>query len=431
MMMIDRRAEDSRAGNLVVGVALILVAVSVVLAVQHPLQQVSIAFAFGVFIAIGELVRITLPGDREAAPIGAAAALAYALLGRFGDVPTTQTVWDVVAVTAAATLVGAIPHVAAGRSPRLDVMARRVLSVGFAAALFRPFYDGGAGPLAHLDAPHQNGRLALVMVAIVLLTDLFDAGIAALIRAERDRAPSATSLWGELQVLFGLSSAIGATGVLVALAAQVMTFWALPVFGLPLLLTQFSFRRYAGIRQTYAQTIRSLSRVTEVAGYTETGHSRRVSELSLAVGRELGLSESDLVDLEYAALMHDLGQLSLTDPIPGGATVVVSALEQARIASMGAAVIRQTGVLDQVAVIVERQADPYRRPHERVDDSLPVASRIIKAANAYDDLVGDSQESARRLEALERLRLAMAYEFDPAVVSSLAGVVERGARFGY
>ena len=34
------------------------------------------------------------------------------------------------------------------------------------------------------------------------------------------------------------------------------------------------------------------------------------------------MSEPDLLDLEYAALMHDIGQLSLADPIPGGATVL-------------------------------------------------------------------------------------------------------------
>src|SRR5271169_5060379 len=126
-----------------------------------------------------------------------------------------------------------------------------------------------------------------------------------------------------------------------------MGLWALPVFVVPLLFTQFAVRRYAGIKQTYAQTIRSLSRVTEVGGYTETGHSRRVSELAMAVGRELGMSDSELVDLEYAALMHDLGQLSLTEPIPGGATVMADAGEQRHIAEMGAAVIRQTGVLEQ------------------------------------------------------------------------------------
>ena len=42
------------------------------------------------------------------------------------------------------------------------------------------------------------------------------------------------------------------------------------------------------------------------------------------MGRELGLAEMDLLDLEYAALMHDIGQLALPDPIPGGATVLVS-----------------------------------------------------------------------------------------------------------
>ena len=101
--------------------------------------------------------------------------------------------------------------------------------------------------------------------------------------------------------------------------------WALPVFAVPLLLTQFSFRRYATIEATYLQTIRSLSKVTEVGGYTETGHSRRVSRLAVTVGREMGLTERDLDDLEYAALMHDIGQLSLTDPIPGGATTMVAA----------------------------------------------------------------------------------------------------------
>ena len=70
------------------------------------------------FIAVGEVVRITLPGDREAAPIGAAAALAYALLGTFGGEPTTHTVCDVVTVTAVAGLVGVVPHIVAGpRAP--------------------------------------------------------------------------------------------------------------------------------------------------------------------------------------------------------------------------------------------------------------------------------------------------------------------------
>ncbi len=428
-----RRLDDARGTALVVGAALLLTVVSVVSAMNHEWGQPGIAVAFCVFIAVGEVARISLPGAGESAPIAAAAALAYALLGEWGGQPTTHTVADVVSVTAVAGLVGAVPHVVAGRSFGLDVLSRRVLAVALAALLFRPLYDGGHGVwarLAQVQNDHGNVLLAVVMALIAVVAGLFEACVAALVRADRDRAPYGSVLRSELRGLVGLGSAIGATGVLIALAAQVMQLWAIPVFVVPLLLTQFSVRRYAGIKQTYAQTIRSLSRVTEVGGYTETGHSRRVCDLALAVGRELGMSDSELVDLEYAALMHDLGQLSLTDPIPGGATVMADASEQRYIAEMGAAVIRQTGVLERVAGIVERQADPYRRPHETVDGTLPLASRIIKAANAYDDLVGDSRESMRRMEALERLRLSMAYDYDPRVVSSLARVVERQQRLG-
>ena len=135
---------------------------------------------------------------------------------------------------------------------------------------------------------------------------------------------------------------------------------ALAVFTAPLLVTQVAFRRYAGIRATYLQTVRALAKVTEIGGYVEPGHSERVSRLAVAIGRELGIHEPQLLELEYAALMHDIGQLSLHDPIPGGATVLVSRQDQQRIAALGADVIQQAQVLGSVAEIVRRQNEPYR-----------------------------------------------------------------------
>jgi response regulator RpfG family c-di-GMP phosphodiesterase len=276
----------------------------------------------------------------------------------------------------------------------------------------------------------RQAPLALVMVAIVVATLAVDALLAAVVRAGADRAPFGAVLRNEAVAQAGIGSAIGATGALIALAATIMDVWALPVFVVPLLLNQFAFRRYAAIRESSLQTIRALSRVTELGGYTESGHSRRVSQLSMAVGRELGMNDAELRDLEYAALMHDIGQLSLAEPIPGGATVVAAPAEQRRIAALGADVIRQTGVPDEVAQIVDLQAEPYRRAHELHRSEIPLAARIIKAVNAYDDLVGDSLEVSRQLEALERLRLGLAYEYDPTVVESLSKTVERSARLG-
>ena len=124
--------------------------------------------------------------------------------------------------------------------------------------------------------------------------------------------------------------------------------------------------------------------------------------------------------------MHDIGQLSLAEPIPRGSTLTVPPIERKRIAEMGAEIIRSSGTLASVAVIVQRQSDPYRRNRKPADDTLPMASRVIKAVSAYDDLVSVAPGDARcRADALERLRLGMAYEYDPRVVEALARVVSR------
>jgi response regulator RpfG family c-di-GMP phosphodiesterase len=224
-----------------------------------------------------------------------------------------------------------------------------------------------------------------------------------------------------MRVQWPLGAAVGASAIIMVFAAEIMGLWELVVFIGPLLVTQVAFRRYAGIRATYLQTVRSLARVTEVGGYVESGHSRRVSRLAVAVGRELGMAEPDLLDLEYAALMHDIGQLSLRDPIPGGATVLVSAADAERIAQLGADVIRQAGVLDKVAELVRCQSWPSRGH----DPEPPIGSKIIRAANAFDDLVGASTDRERTGAAVERLRLDTSREFDAGVVEALSEVVGR------
>jgi HD domain len=372
------------------------------------------AVAFGALVALGELFRIMLPGNRESAPVATAGALAYTLLLRVGDRPVPHSPMQVVAVTAVGMVAGALPHLAAGRPTSIDAMARRLLAVAVVAFLFRPLAA---------DRPilgHWWLALA-VMTVVVAVAWLADAMIAALIRAEALRARFGIALRDELRVQAPLGAAIGATAMLIAFAAEVMGLASLAVFIAPLLVTQVAFRRYAGIRLTYLQTVRALSRMTEVGGYVESGHSHRVSRLAVAVGREIGMSEPDLLELEYAALMHDIGQLSLPDPIPGGATVLVSPADQAQIAELGAEVIRKAGVLDRVAEIVRRQSEPWRGALP----GPPVASRIIRAANGFDDLVGSSADRERAMAALERLRLDTASEYDPAVVEALSRVAGR------
>lgn len=435
-------------GRVFLAAVAVWVAVAAGLTVAAGVVRPDVAGAFVAFIAIGELVQVRLPGDRLVAPIASAGALGYAMVFDVGGHPLAQGTSQVTAVVATGLLLGWLAQAGLGRKLEPVAVARRLVAPVTAAVLFRASVPKSLTTLDVAAFKQELRWVALLMVAIAALAVVVDMIVAAAQRAEDRRSAFGWVLRDEVGATAGLWAAAGATGILTALATPSMSLYALPTFCVPLLLTQFAFRRYAAIRTTYRQTIRSLSRVTEVGGYVERGHADRVSALAVQVGRELGLTETEVGNLEYAALLHDIGQLSLAEVIPGGSTLLVAPVERRRVAELGAEIIKTTGVLDQVAHIVARQADPYRRHRSAPDHTLPVESRIIKAVSAYDDLVNPGRRPEEVspeavspetvspetvspemvADALERLRLGMAYEYDPRVVEALSRVLARQPR---
>jgi hypothetical protein len=427
---ITRRPEPDRLAYwqamdsgrlLLMGAAAMLVtaslAVTGVLTHGSQLEQIywPAAFAFGGFVAFGELLRLALPGGREAAPIAMVGAMSYALLLRLPEASGKVVLPAVlvVSVCAVGMTVGALPHVAAGRPAGITGMCIRLVSVAGVAFIFR-------SPVGEFVLKQRLGLQLAVMAALIIFGWLIDTVVSALIRADDVGALFSVALVDEMRLQWRLGLAVGASVIITVFSVKELGIAVLVAFIGPLLVTQVAFRRYAGIRATYLQTVRSLARVTEVAGYVEAGHSRRVSRLAVAVGRGLGMADPELLALEYAALMHDIGQLSLRDPIPGGATVLVSPADQDRIAELGSDVIRRAGVLDEVAELVRCQAWPARG-HE---PAPPLGSRIIKAANAFDDMVGSSTDRDRSAAAIDRMRLDPV-GYDINVVEALRDVAGR------
>ncbi|MEU3575332.1 metal-dependent phosphohydrolase [Streptomyces globisporus] len=401
------------------GAALLLALVALAHTLVHGLAEPGLALVFGLLVAAGELVRRDAAGEREPAPLAAAGALAYALLGDSAGRPTTHGALQVIAVVVAAQALAAVPRRARGRRTDADRAARRTLTVGFAAVCFQPLYASGQAERWFGDGPW----FPLFPLTVLALAALCDAVLAALLARSAARAdgpgalpPYGSLLVDEVRALAGIGTAIGATGVVTALGVAAVGPWAPAVLCGPLLLTQVSARRSTAVRTTCGQTMASLARATEIAGYTPPGHARRVAALATAVGRELGLTGPRLTVLEHAALMHDIGQLSLLDPVAGGATARLPAAEQRRIALLGGAVVRRTGAGPEVAAVVEQQADPYREQ--------PLAARIVRTVNAYDDLCGESVGGP--LRALEQLRLGTGHDHQPQVVEALGRVLARG-----
>jgi hypothetical protein len=418
----------SRVAAWIIGVAAVAVGLlAVVLATGsstwHSASSVQILAAFAAAIALGECFRVSVPGFRESAPTGTAAAfgLVFAVEVPEGN-RVSYAAFVVIAVTGIAMALGTIARRLAGLEVRATETVGRFVAVVVVALLYRSVHleqrTGQPAPDDGLE-PWQQAVLMLAISVIGLLVHSIFTSSAS---AGRGVSAWRRAFLDDVRATFGLASALAVTGALIAMAARPLGLLALPLFLVPLTLTQFAFRRYVGILSTYRQSIRTLSRLTDLAGYTAPGHSERVAELAVAVGRELAMSERELLDLEYAALLHDIGQVALIEPIPGGATVLAAPADQRRIARDTVDIVRETGVLDGVAAILEHQATPFRQMRE-LDEEIPLSSRILKVVNAFEDLTGARTGARARERAVERIHLGLGYEYDPRIVDVLVRVV--------
>jgi hypothetical protein len=382
----------------------------------HP----SIIAAFIVVITLGELFRVAMPSGRIAAPLATGSGIALSLLGpvyghELFDVPA-----GLVTLVVATSLGLALVLLSLlGRPAQWHLVAARTVGVAITATLMRVGVLDGQGVWAwQLDSSRQAWLVALVMMAAAAAGLFADLVLTALVQAERWELPAATTLRDELGEAQALTFGVIAAGPLVAFLAPVIGLAALPLGLLPMVLTHVAVRRFTANRATYRQTIAALSRLTETAGYTPAGHASRVAARSVAIARAMGLHADQIQELEYAALLHDLGQVGLRSPIPDGATVLAAPDDQRRIASEGARIVRRTEVLDQVADLMERQTTPFRHVREWGEE-VPLPSRIIKVANAFDDFSHGRLDSASVDTALERIHLGLGYEYDPEVVEAL------------
>ncbi|MEU8224850.1 HD domain-containing phosphohydrolase [Kribbella sp. NPDC048915] len=397
--------------------------IAVILTARRGVSEWPFAVVFGLLIAIGEMVQFRVDGVRNRAPIATSAALGYVMLrGPALDAP--PEVAQIVAVTGFATLAGLFPRAIAGLPWDLVISSRRVLSVACAAITFALVIPNDLewnGSWTHAMA------LTGAMLLAVLSAGLVDALVGAGQETEQFNRPFPAALRDELMVMTRIGLAMGISGMLLAAGTSLIGLWAVPLVVVPLLLTQFAFRRFASAQRTYRSTVRSMARSTEIAGFSSPGQNARTAALAVAIGNDLGLTPARMEALEYAALLSGVGQLALADPSPGGASLLRTREERQRAAEIGASVIERSGVLDHVAEIVRHSNDPYR--HGRANNpAIPVESGIVNVALAYEQLVGEGSGQSPE-KAMESIGLGIGAEYDPVVVDSLRRIVGRGFRF--
>jgi putative nucleotidyltransferase with HDIG domain len=240
--------------------------------------------------------------------------------------------------------------------------------------------------------------------------------------------PSAWRIWQrnfQSVILHHLSFvALGTLGAVMWSAAGG---WGLLLVALPVLVSRYAFQLSVELRSDLKDFVRTLTEVLEEVDPYTRHHSVRVSAYSVRLARGLRRPESEVEEIEYAALVHDLGKIGPQHQYilqkPGSLSQEEQRTLRAHPAA-GAEIVAKVRTLRRVSEIV-------RSHHERPDgqgypfglrsEDVPVGSRILNVADAFDAMTSD-RPYRRALPvdaALHELERGAGTQFDADVVDCL------------
>lgn len=183
------------------------------------------------------------------------------------------------------------------------------------------------------------------------------------------------------------------------------------------------------LRKAYAASVRIFAGLIEMrAGIG--GHSRRVADLARRIGRRTGLSEPDMQDLIFAALLHDIGKIGLSDRLLEKSFNALDAEERGQVMrhpARGQAVLMEIEQLRDAALLIRHHHECFDGsgyPDGLVGVAVPLAGRILTLANDFDALQLGTLVN-RKLSAKEASAFIQANRgkrYDPALVDLLFSI---------
>ena len=194
-------------------------------------------------------------------------------------------------------------------------------------------------------------------------------------------------------------------------------------------------RLHDDLRRNYWETVSALARAIEARDPYTMGHSERVTDYALQLGRALDLTADQMETLRFAATLHDVGKIGLTDDIQG----------RGRHLDMSGEVAQRMHPLIGISILqpVEFLApalEAVRYHHERWDgrgfsegrggEEIPLLARVIAVANVYDRLRTGSpgRPGLTVEEAARKLRSLGGTELNPELVEALLSAMGQGRR---
>ena len=210
--------------------------------------------------------------------------------------------------------------------------------------------------------------------------------------------------------------------------------WALVLFGIPFLVARHSFGLYMEIKSDLKDFVRALTEVLEEIDPYTRHHSVRVAEYAVRLARGMKRSEREVEEVEYAALVHDLGKIGPQHQHILQKRGTLSQEEQRTLRAhpaAGADIVARVRALRRAAEIVRshhERPDGLGYPFGLKSEDVPIGARILNVSDAFDAMTSDRPyRRALSLDAaLDELRKGAGTQFDAEVVGCLVRLHRQG-----
>jgi len=185
-------------------------------------------------------------------------------------------------------------------------------------------------------------------------------------------------------------------------------------------------RLYSQANRLFVESIGALSDAIEIRDAYTAGHSQQIALYCLAIAEELGLSEKEQELLHFAALLHDIGKIGVSDAIlrKPGMLSAQELVEMRRHCAIGARVAKRIEKLRTVVPIIYHHHERYDGagyPDGLQGEAIPLLARVLAVADALGAMTSDRpyRRAFSMERALDEIRRASGSQFDPVVVEAL------------
>lgn len=181
----------------------------------------------------------------------------------------------------------------------------------------------------------------------------------------------------------------------------------------------------ADLKELFSGTIKAIMEALDAKDSFTSGRSKRITYYSVQIAKQLGLSSIDVGKIELAGMLHDIGMIGVSDDI----LYKIDELSQEEYNEIKKHITYSVKILEdikQLKDVVEiikfhhEKHDGTGYPHGISGEDIPIGSRIIAIADAFDSIISNRayREKTDIKMALDKIKEASGTQFDPIIVKA-------------